>query len=343
MSEPGQADSARSRVPRPSPARVLGAVAVVAALGLGAGVLSASHAGGPITSMTLGGGGSPSPTSADGPAAPGPSTVPTAQRVAAPRPPPFTSVRRNVRCTGPGTPAARRRAALVQNRVGAAAAAAGAHVAAGVEDLRTGVRCSLRGTRRYDSASIVKVTIVATLLRKARAEGRALSSSERTRARASITRSDNAATTAMWRSIGRGAGMQRFLTAARMTRTVPGSGQYWGLTQVTADDELKLLAVLARDGVLTARERGFLLGLMRDVVSSQRWGVPAGAPAKASVANKNGWLPRATAGWRVHSIGQVSGGGRAYTLSLLSDHNSSWDAGITRLETLARAAHLALR
>jgi hypothetical protein len=39
----------------------------------------------------------------------------------------------------------------------------------------------------------------------------------------------------------------------------------------------------------------------------------------------------------------VSGGGRAYTLSLLSDHNSSWDAGITRLETLARAAHLALR
>ncbi len=41
-----------------------------------------------------------------------------------------------------------------------------------------------------------------------------------------------------------------------MTRTVPGDDGYWGLTQVTAQDQLRLLDLLTTsNGVLSPAER----------------------------------------------------------------------------------------
>ena len=127
-----------------------------------------------------------------------------------------------------------------------------------------------------------------------------------------------------------------------MKHTTPGSGGLWGLTQVTAGDELILLRRITRQGLLAKADRSYLQGLMASVERDQRWGVPTGAPSGARVGNKNGWLPRATRAWRVHSIGWVQLRTTTYDVVLLSDGNRSFDGGIDRLDRLARAVHLAL-
>ena len=66
----------------------------------------------------------------------------------------------------------------------------------------------------------------------------------------------------------------------------------WGLSQLTAQDELTLLTLLTTHGsVLSDTSRGYVLWLMSKVIPSQRWGVPDGAPADVTVSVKNGWLP----------------------------------------------------
>ncbi len=95
-----------------------------------------------------------------------------------------------------------------------------------------------------------------------------------------------------------------------MDQTRLGDDGYWGLTQVTAHDEMLLLKLLTRpNSVLTAASRAYQLGLMARVISSQRWGTPAGAPAGVGVHVKNGWLPESS-GWHVNSIGAFTGKGQ---------------------------------
>jgi hypothetical protein len=252
------------------------------------------------------------------------------------------TTRSGVRCSGPGTATARALALRVQNRVGAALRSTGPRVAFGLEDSASGTRCTVRSTQHYDSASIVKAAIVAAQLVKVRSAHRSLSGTERAWAGAAITRSDNAAASALWNRVGGAAGMRRFFARAGMSHTVPGAGGLWGLTQVTASDELILVRHITQKGLLSAADRHYLQNLMSSVVSYQRWGVPVGAPGTSVVGNKNGWLPRPTKGWRVHSIGWVRLPTTTYDLVLLSDGNASMTAGINRLNIVARAAHAAL-
>lgn len=88
-----------------------------------------------------------------------------------------------------------------------------------------------------------------------------------------ITRSDNAAS-ALWAKLGRSY-LQHFLSLAGMRQTVLGPGGYWGLAQVPAHDEMLLLRLLlTANTVLSGNSRAYALGLMTQVISSQRWGVP---------------------------------------------------------------------
>lgn len=206
-------------------------------------------------------------------------------------------------------------------------------------DRRTATTCALRSGTHFDSASVVKVTVLAALLRRTMEAHRPLTARESRLATAMITKSDNEATSALWRQIGP-AGIQHFLTLAGMRNTVPGAGDDWGLTQITADDQLTLLRLLTADNpVLHANSRSYALGLMNRVVSGQRWGVPAGAPGTATVHLKNGWLPRATHGWRVHSIGAFTGGGNDYGIVALTHANATMNYGIATVEGAARVIH----
>jgi beta-lactamase class A len=208
-------------------------------------------------------------------------------------------------------------------------------VAVQVDDPRHGIGCWLHTSQRFDSASVVKVTILGALLRKALDQHRYLTVRERQLARAMITRSDNSAASALWAEVGR-SHLQHFLDLARMTQTALGPGGYWGLTQITAHDETLLLRLLLnKNSVLDTLARNYTLSLMAQVIASQRWGVPAGAPTSLTVHVKNGWLPRATHGWRIHSIGCFTGQGGGYIIVVLTQNNPTMTYGIRTIEAIA--------
>jgi beta-lactamase class A len=212
-------------------------------------------------------------------------------------------------------------------------------VALTVADRRTGVTCRLQEGRHFDSASVVKVTILGALLRTALEQHRYLTRTEVNLSTAMIEKSDNNAATALWNEVGRHR-LQHFLNLAKMTETSLGPGGYWGLTQITARDELTLLRLLtSKNSVLDATSRQYALYLMAHVTSSQRWGVPAGAPAGVTVHVKNGWLPRSTYGWRIHSIGSFTGSGRDYMIVVLTQNNATMAYGVRTIEDLAEVIH----
>ncbi|MGW4437322.1 serine hydrolase [Streptomyces sp. NPDC004596] len=212
-------------------------------------------------------------------------------------------------------------------------------VAIGLYDRSTKTTCTLRATTAYDSASTVKVTVLATLLWDAKKHNRYLTDREASLAKAMITKSDNSATSTLWKQLGM-TKIKGFLSAAGMTRTVPGANGYWGLTQENVTDEQKLLKlVTARNSVLSDNSRAYILKLMNQVVSSQRWGTPAGAPSTVTVHVKNGWLQRSTHGWRVHSLGTFDGGGHDYMMSVLTHGNSTMSYGVTTIQNVAKAIH----
>ena len=212
-------------------------------------------------------------------------------------------------------------------------------VAIAVRDPAGGLSCALHASRHFDSASVVKATIMAAVLRRAQEQRRGLTPRETAGLRAMITRSDNNAASMLWADLGR-ARVAAFLALAAMTATVPGSGGYWGLTQITATDEMRLLDVLTdRHDVLSARWQAYALGLMAAVVPGQRWGAPFGTPAGVTAHNKNGWLPRAARGWRVHSLGIFTGAGRDYRMAVLTDGNRSMDYGVDTVQRVALAVN----
>ena len=209
-------------------------------------------------------------------------------------------------------------------------------IAVAVDAPAVGLTCALNGSRHFDSASVVKVTILGALLRKALDQDRFLTGTEAARLRAMITRSDNAAASALWAELGHGY-LRHFLNLAGMKHTSLGPGGLWGLTQITAPDEILLLRLLLKpNAVLSPNSRSYALRLMAQVIPSQRWGVPAGAPTSLTAHVKNGWLPRATHGWRIHSIGCFTGRGGGYSIVVLTQDNPSMPYGITTVQAIAR-------
>ncbi len=212
-------------------------------------------------------------------------------------------------------------------------------VALTVDDRVKGIACGLGQSWPFDSASVVKVTILGALLREAMEQHRHLTATEVSLTTAMITRSDNNAASMLWARLGRRS-LQQFLNLAKLTQTRLGSGRYWGLTQITAEDEMILLKMLAgSNGVLNAASRAYALSLMASVIPSQRWGVPAGTPAGVTVHVKNAWLPCPTHGWRIHSIGSFAGHGRDYLIAVLTQDNPTMAYGVRTIENVAEVIH----
>jgi Beta-lactamase enzyme family len=204
-----------------------------------------------------------------------------------------------------------------------------------VDDPVSHVICDYRQDRQYYSASVVKATILAALLRKLMEEHRYLSLAQQTLARKMITESSNSAASRLWAEVGRPS-LQHFLNLAKMKQTVLGPGGYWGLTLITAHDEIVLLNLLtSKNSVLDRPSRSYELSLMARVIPSQRWGVPAGAPADLTVHVKNGWLPYPGQDWHINSIGSFSGHHRNYMIVVLTTGNPSMTYGVNTVQDIA--------
>ncbi|MFD3452158.1 serine hydrolase [Streptomyces sp. NPDC058691] len=194
------------------------------------------------------------------------------------------------------------------------------------------------GQGTYDTASIVKVDILATLLLQAQDDGRRLTAQERALTEVMIENSDNAAALELWRRIDLAAGLDAANKRLGLTGTTGGSGLLWGLTQTTAADQLILLrAVFGSDGALDATSRGYIRQLMGRVSAGQDWGVPSAADGAFEV--KNGWLRRSTTSlWDINSIGRITSGGHTYLVAVVSRGSTTQAGGIALVEDAARAA-----
>jgi beta-lactamase class A len=206
-------------------------------------------------------------------------------------------------------------------------------VGVAVSDSGLRLACSLRSGTRFIAASAIKVTILGALLLKDGGPAR-LTAAQHSLAWAMITQSSNAAATALWNETGIG-GVQRFLDRAGLTQV--RLSYAWGLSQITAHDELALLRLLTGPGpVLTAASRGYVLYLMAHVEPGQRWGTPAGVPAGVTVQVKNGWLPYPTGSdWHVNSLGAFTGPHAGYEMAILTSGNPSMADGIATIQGAA--------
>ncbi len=214
----------------------------------------------------------------------------------------------------------------------------GAEVSVAVLDLASG-DSAVYGDGRFDTASIVKVDILATLLLQAQDAGRHLTAAEKSYATAMIENSDNASASALWRTIGKAAGLDTANKRFGLTDTEGGDGMYWGLTRTTAADQLVLLQqVFGEDSELSEASRAYLRELMGEIAADQQWGVSAAADGSAW-ALKNGWLPRTATGlWDINSIGRVTVDGRDCLVAVLSHGNTTQAKGISLVEEAARTA-----
>ncbi|KUO15838.1 serine hydrolase [Streptomyces dysideae] len=214
----------------------------------------------------------------------------------------------------------------------------GAEVSVAVLDLESGEGASY-GDGVFDTASIVKVDILAVLLLQAQDARRRLTAAEKAYATTMIENSDNTAASALWRTIGLAAGLNTANKRFGLTDTEGGDAMYWGLTQTTAADQLTLLRqVFGEDSELSEASRAYLRGLMGQIAVGQQWGVSAAADG-AEWALKNGWLPRTATGlWDINSIGRVTVGGHDCLVAVLSDGNPTKTGGVSLVEAAAEAA-----
>ncbi|GAA3781477.1 serine hydrolase [Streptomyces phyllanthi] len=212
----------------------------------------------------------------------------------------------------------------------------GADVSVAVMDVESG-ESAVYGKARFDTASIVKVDILAALLLQAQDADRRLTAQERSYATAMIENSDNASATTLWKAIGGAAGLDAANERFGLTDTEGGDGLLWGLTQTTAADQLTLLRqVFGDDSELSGASRTYVRELMGRIAVGQDWGVSA---AGSESALKNGWLPRSTTGlWDINSIGRVTVDGHDYLVAALSNGNTTKAKGVSLVEAAARAA-----
>jgi hypothetical protein len=176
--------------------------------------------------------------------------------------------------TGAGVKAAKRYA---QRRLGVVAFAV---LAEGGGHIR-----GFRRTAPYRSASVVKAMMLVSVLRRAR--GRRLTAIERGRLWPMITRSDNAAASAIYGEIG-DPGLRRIAHVAHMRRFRPNST--WGLSQITAADQVRFF--LHIDELVPSRHRRYARRLLSSIVKGQRWGIaPVAHRRRLEIFFKGGFVP----------------------------------------------------
>lgn len=200
----------------------------------------------------------------------------------------------------------------------------GGTFAVALYDRRNAKTFSYLPTWRNETLSIIKVLIMATVLRRCEERRVNLTATQLAEAAAMITRSDNTATNALltWAGVAnvrRVAGLYGLKSTVVQGGTVAGASNWWGYSTTTALDYLGLMNGLVWGSpVLRPANSAFLLSFMRRIISTQRWGVSVPPlPVGLGWETKNGWGPR-SGGYRLNSVGHIWGNGRNYSAVILS-------------------------
>lgn len=185
---------------------------------------------------------------------------------------------------------------------------------------------------RYETASTVKVAVLALLLRKTAGK---LDPTQETLTKLMIRYSDNNATTTIVKDyLGGMLALQEIYDDLGMDQTT--ADEWWGKTLTVPTDQLKLLKMIycnsPRD-YLNEQSREYIKHLMATVSVDQQWGISAGS---SHYYLKNGWRPASDNGkWEVHSIGYLPDNG--CLMAIYTRNNRDYSSGVQLIEDLARA------
>lgn len=208
-------------------------------------------------------------------------------------------------------------------------------------NMATGASYSWGATSGMLTGSIVKLWILETLLLQDQDNGTSISAAEQGTATLMIENSDNDAAEDLFEDIGDRDALIDSGPRLGMSHSVPGDGDYWGLTQTSATDYIALLKnlVAPTGSPLNPTSQAYVLGLMRQVESDQRWGVGVVADPGTDFANKNGWLAVDDDDdlWLVNSVGVVSIHGQQVLMAVQTQHDDDFDSGIDLTQQLAQA------
>jgi hypothetical protein len=202
--------------------------------------------------------------------------------------------------------------------------------------------------------STSKVPVIVTLLYTNETSRRTLSPSGRSYVTLALEQSDNAAIEALFSELEQlkgglvpaSAAVQQMLrNAGDETTTINTAPNNDGFTTYGQSDwsltgEVTFYRALARGCLLDPSDTSYVLGLMHDVISSQRWGAgSAGYPSGVSLAFKGGWGPQ-NGDYQVRQTAIVGSGNHGYVFSMLALPSSGSFADgtsmITALATWAR-------
>ena len=178
-----------------------------------------------------------------------------------------------------------------------------------------------RARVQYSSASLVKAMLLVAYLSRREVRRRDLRPAERRLLGPMIRLSDNDAASAIYSLVGPD-GLNRLAHRSGMRRFV--TNPVWGGCQVAARDQAHFFARIR--ALLPKLHRKYALGLLRRIVSYERWGIPPGAPSGWTLYFKGGWF-NDDDGWRVHQAALLRMGGRRVAIAVLTRGSPTLEYG----------------
>ncbi len=203
----------------------------------------------------------------------------------------------------------------------------GSDVDAVVYDVTRQRYYAYHATAQFIMGSSMKVPIMLTFLDMTEREGREPNAQEMDLLTTMIENSNNDSASALYYGeIGGAAGVASYLRRVGITGLDPNPNA-WGYSLVTPLAMVNLLTLLHRGRILTAHDRRLALYLMGHIESDQQVGVGDTAPAGASVAMKDGWLPGPDGLWAMNSSGIVTLGRETYIIAVYTHEQPSLGDG----------------
>jgi hypothetical protein len=233
----------------------------------------------------------------------------------------------------PGTARAEATQSLV-NAGSAAATARGTTVGIALYDRATGSYADNGGNARlrFGSASIVKLFIADSVLRRASLGQLSLSQADRDKLGIMLRSSDDAAASNLWSRFGSSGIVNDVIGRYALTETQPPvNPRYWGVTQISAHDlTVFYLGMLSGAGGLPASDRDWIVGQLRQATAHgtdgvyQWFGLHDALPRESVLGIKQGWMCCMADGhlWR-HSTGIVGPDSRYIVVVLARDAGSA--------------------
>jgi hypothetical protein len=189
--------------------------------------------------------------------------------------------------------------------------------------------------------STIKVPILVTLMRD---RHEALSLQTMQLAANAIEASDNGAAMSLFHQLerihggleGASGAVQDVMALAGNTATVatapppPGAVSTYGQTEWSIEEATAFFRALADGCLLGPSGTEYVLGLMRDVIPEQRWGLGEAAfDPSWSVGMKGGWGPEAGSGaYLVRQSGLIQSGSSGVAVTMIAEDSSgSFEAG----------------